>query len=320
VVTNALPEPPVRARVLLVEDEKDVRTMLERFLASTYECVPAANGREALDVLKAERSIDLVVTDVRMPEMDGIQLLRAVRRLRPDLPVIAITAFGSEDTVVEALRAGATNYLKKPFKLQDFQAIVRKGVELAQSRKSRLATLAYLKDSHRTFEFPARLDAARALVPCLTEGLVEHGIIEAQELLNIDVALEEALTNAVLHGSLELTEEVQKLRDDREAFERAYAARVVLPRFTQKTISATIQLTRTEATFIVEDTGPGFDPTTLPKQEDLTTLKGVQGRGLMLVRLFMDQVVHEQGGRRIKLTKRAPPSRAATPSSGESSS
>lgn len=306
-------EPLVKPRILLVEDERDVRTMLERFLASTYQCLPAANGREALDLLKTERDVDLVVTDVRMPEMDGIQLLKAVRRLRPELPVIAITAYGNEETAIEALRAGATNYLRKPFKLQEFQAIVRKGVELAQTRKSRTTAFGYLRDSHKVFELPARLEVTRAVVGHLTDGVVELGIVEPAELLNLEVALEEALANAVIHGSLELTQDAQKLKGDREAFDHAYAERMADPRFASRTIAASVHLTRTEAIFMVEDRGPGFDASALPAPEALTSLKGVHGRGLMLIRLFMDQVVHELGGRRIKMVKRVAAARSGPP-------
>ncbi len=305
-VPDPKPPPGIPARILLVEDEPNVRKMLERFLAPSYVCLSASNGKEALDVLKAERDVDLVVTDVRMPQMDGIQLLKALRRTRPHLPVIAMTAYGSEDTAVEALRAGATNYLRKPFKTQEFLSIVKKCMELSQLRRGRIAALAHLRELTKIFEIPARLESARALLPHLTEGLVDLGIIESQDLLNLDVALEEALANAIIHGSLDLTEEAQALRSDREAFERAYWSRLADPKYSSRTVSVCVRVTRDEVSFTVEDKGPGFDPSALPPQEKLTTLQGVQGRGLMLIRLFMDEVVHENGGRRIRMTKRAP--------------
>jgi CheY-like chemotaxis protein/anti-sigma regulatory factor (Ser/Thr protein kinase) len=294
------------ATILLVEDEANVLKMLERFLAPSYRCVSATNGKDALEVLKSERDIDILVTDVRMPLMDGIQLIRAVRRMRPYMPAIAMTAYGSEETAVEALRAGATNYLRKPFKTQEFLAVVRKCIELAQARRGKTASLSFLKEATKTFEVPARLENARALLPHLTEGLSDLGIVEAQDLLNLDVALEEALSNAVIHGSLQLTDEYVKNRQDREAFEKAYAARRTDPKFAAKTISVTTRLSPSEVVFIVEDKGPGFDPSALPEVQ--TSIQGVQGRGLMLIRLFMDEAVHENGGRRLRMVKRAPKS------------
>ncbi|MBI3725290.1 response regulator [bacterium] len=297
---------PASARILLVEDEPNVRKMLERFLAPSYVCLGASNGKEALEVLKNERDVDLVVTDVRMPQMDGIQLLKALRRTRPNLPVIAMTAYGSEETAVEALRAGATNYLRKPFKTQEFLAIVRKCMELSQLRRGRIAALAHIRELSKVFEIPARLEAARSVLPHLTEGLVDLGLVEPQDLLNLDVALEEALANAVIHGSLDLTEAAQSLRTDRDGFERAYWERIADPAYAAKTVVVSVRTTRDEVAFTVEDKGPGFDASALTPQEQLTTLQGVQGRGLMLIRLFMDEVVHDQGGRRIRMVKRTP--------------
>jgi CheY-like chemotaxis protein len=295
---------PDQSTILLVEDEANVLKMLERFLAPSYRCLSATNGKDALEVIKAERDVDVVVTDVRMPGMDGIQLIRAIRRMRPHLPAIAMTAHGSEETAVEALRAGATNYLRKPFKTQEFLGVVRKCIELAQARRGKTVSLGYLKESSKTFEIPARLELARAILPHLTDGLSDLGIVEAQDLLNLDVALEEALSNAVIHGSLQLTDEYVKNRQDREAFEEAYAARRADSRFAARTVHVAVRITTTEATFTIEDKGAGFDPAALAAVQ--TSIQGVQGRGLMLIRLFMDEIAHENGGRRLRMVKRAP--------------
>jgi len=298
--------PTDQSTILLVEDEANVLKMLERFLAPTYRCLSASNGKDALELLKTERDIDVVVTDVRMPGMDGLQLIRAIRRFRPHLPAIAMTAYGSEETAVEALRAGASNYLRKPFKTQEFLSVVRKCIELAQARRGKATALAHLKESTKVFELPARLEVVRTVIPHLTDGLSDLGIVEAQDLMNLEVALEEALSNAVIHGSLLLSEENAKWKQDRESFEKAYAARRSDPRFSSKTITVSVRLTSQEVVFNVEDRGPGFDPNALPPPEGMTSIQGVQGRGLMLVRLFMDDVAHENGGRRIKMVKRAP--------------
>jgi CheY-like chemotaxis protein len=294
------------ATILLVEDEANVLKMLERFLAPQYRCVAATNGKDALEVLKATPEIDCVVTDVRMPEMDGIQLVRAIKRLRPYLPTVVMTAYGSEETASEALRAGATNYLRKPFKTQEFLSVVRKCIETAHVRRGKTQVLTYLREATKVFELPARLELARAILPHLTEGLPDFGIVEAQDVLNLDVALEEAMSNAIIHGTLGLSEEAAKFRQDREAFEKAYVVRKADPRLAGKTITVSSRLTPLDAVFTVEDRGPGFDPEKLPKPEGMTSIQGVQGRGLMLIRLFFDEVVFENGGRRIKMVKRAP--------------
>lgn len=301
--TEAKPATP--SRILLVEDDAMVRKMLARFLEPRYAIAHAGNGREALELLKQEQEIDLILTDVRMPIMDGLQLVRAVKRVRPHVPIVVMTGLGTEETAIEALRAGATNYLKKPFRNNELDLVVRKSLELGQARRGRLAGLTYLRESTKTFEFPARVDIARSVIALLTEGLVEIGLIEATDLLNLEVALGEALSNAVLHGALEMTEAVEATRYDREAFDRAYQERVREPKYGGRSVGVQARLSQDAATFVVEDPGKGFDFSALPPAEQLSTLEGLRGRGLMLIRLFMDDVAHEVGGRRIRMVKKA---------------
>jgi CheY-like chemotaxis protein len=101
--------------VLVVDDEPDMRVNVARILRrGGHECVMAGSGEEALSLLQ-ERRPDLILTDLRMPGMDGLALLRAVRQHVPPIPVVVVTAYASEATAREALAAGASAFLAKPF-------------------------------------------------------------------------------------------------------------------------------------------------------------------------------------------------------------
>lgn len=121
-----------RARVLIVDDEESNTTALRRILEQeAYAVIPARNGREALNAYRA-RGADIVITDVRMPEMSGFALLKALRKLEPNLPIVLLTAFGTVDDAVEAMKLGAVDFLAKPITrarvlraLQDCLARVR---------------------------------------------------------------------------------------------------------------------------------------------------------------------------------------------------
>src|SRR4029078_5817758 len=88
----------------------------------------AMNGREALELLQAE-SADIVISDVKMTDMDGIELLRAVRETLPDIGVILMTAFASVDTAREAFKLGADDFIQKPFDVEELKLIVKKTLE-----------------------------------------------------------------------------------------------------------------------------------------------------------------------------------------------
>jgi two-component system response regulator PilR (NtrC family) len=132
----ALPLPPHRAalaRILVVDDEPGIRVMLSAALKREgYEVLLASDGRHALAALEAG-PVDVIVTDIRMPQMTGIELLDAAKRIDPGLSVIMMTAYGSKDTVLDALRLGATDYVEKGDKLKD-ELTLRIRKELARKR------------------------------------------------------------------------------------------------------------------------------------------------------------------------------------------
>lgn len=278
-----------RPKILLVDDNAQVRERLSSFLEDRYEAVQAEDGQAALDLLRARGDIDLIVTDVHMPAMDGLQLARAVRRRWPSLPVVIITGLGREEIAVDALRAGATNYLRKPFRNAELDLVIRQGLELSQGRRRKDEGHAYMLQSTKLFELPPDPAALPRVLPHLTQGLVELGVATPQDLIHVEVALQEALLNAILHGSLELT---GQLPSDRAGLEEACRERRLDPRFGDRVVRVAVELDPAALQVVIEDQGRGFDPTRPP------------GRGLFLMRSFMDEVVFEEGGRRVVLVRR----------------
>ena len=106
-----------RSKILIAEDEKTQRDLLEGFLIKEGFSVEAvANGREVLQKLKGN-FFDIALIDYKMPELDGLQTLREIRKLYPDLPVVMMTAYGTVETAVASMKEGALDYLTKPIDL-----------------------------------------------------------------------------------------------------------------------------------------------------------------------------------------------------------
>jgi len=113
-------------QILLVDDDKNTRILLTEFLSTMgYRVLEAKDAKEAMKSVEFG-PIDLVMTDLRMPEMDGIQLTRAIRRIRPDLPIVVYSAYRFIDTAPAALKAGANEYLAKPFLQNKIKQIVER--------------------------------------------------------------------------------------------------------------------------------------------------------------------------------------------------
>src|SRR4051812_1927040 len=119
---------PEKKQILVVDDEANLRRVLTAQLARDgYEVHVAEDGEAGLSLLR-EHHIDLVITDLRMPKMDGMELLRQVQRIDADLPVVMLTAHGTVDNAVEALKTGAFDYITKPFDQGEVRAIVQKAL------------------------------------------------------------------------------------------------------------------------------------------------------------------------------------------------
>lgn len=116
-------------RILVVDDEESIREFFEIMLKREgYEVLTAANGREGLETLK-KHQVDLVISDIQMPEMSGLEMLTSVKELDPETLFIMITAFGSTETAVEAMKLGAYDYVQKPFKIDEVKIIIKQALE-----------------------------------------------------------------------------------------------------------------------------------------------------------------------------------------------
>ncbi|GAG95642.1 unnamed protein product [marine sediment metagenome] len=127
-------------RILLVDDESHVLELLSVALEDEgYRILTANNGRKALDQLKKEEP-QVVVLDIRMPDLDGVEVLRQIKEINKATSVIMMTAYGAMDTVVKAMQLGAYDYLTKPLDLKKVKVLIRRALE-AQELTREIASL-----------------------------------------------------------------------------------------------------------------------------------------------------------------------------------
>lgn len=122
-------------RILIADDEVSLRLVLQTALTKVgYEVDTAKNGIEALHMAQ-ENYYDVAIFDIRMPEMDGLQAFYEIHKIRPNLPIILMTAYGSSETAVDAMKHGAYDYLLKPFNLEEVKIIVNRAIRMQQLTK-----------------------------------------------------------------------------------------------------------------------------------------------------------------------------------------
>ena len=146
--------------VLIVDDEKNIRLTLSQSLESLeLETDTAVNGEEALDKLK-EKGFGLILLDLNMPGMDGMEVLRRVREIRPDIRVIIITAYGTIESAVEAMKLGAVDFIRKPFAPEEIRKLVSQVMDREQLDEQKVADYASYIELAKRCIGDHRFDAA----------------------------------------------------------------------------------------------------------------------------------------------------------------
>ncbi len=290
------------AKILVVDDNAMDRLTAGRLaekcgLAAGY----ADSGAEALAALSRE-PFDLVLTDLLMPDLDGMQLVQAVRQKHPLVPVILMTNYGSEEIAIQALRKGAASYVPKRNLARDLAETLEGVLSAARSGRQQQRLLECLTQTESHFLLDNDPSLIPALIGHLQENLAKMRLCDEIGRIRVSVALQEALVNAIHHGNLEVSSEL------RERHEKEYYALVERRRgeepYRGRRVKVVARETPIEARYVVEDEGPGFNPCALPDPTDPRNLDRVCCRGLLLIRTFMDEVYHNPAGNQITMVKR----------------
>ncbi|HVC93812.1 MAG TPA: response regulator [Pirellulales bacterium] len=291
------------ATVLIVDDSPIDRRLAKGLLEkrSDLAFLFAADGKEALDEIEQSQP-DVVLTDLQMPEMNGLELVRAVRARFPLVPVILMTAQGSEDIAVQALSSGAASYVPKSRLAHELLNTVETVLGAAHAERHHARLMECLIRNQWLFVLDNDPSLVAAVVDHMQQHVTRLRLCDETGRIRLAVALEEALLNSLYHGNLEISSEL------RETDMRAYYALADVRRHSEPYRSRTVQveatLSRDEAVYVVRDDGPGYDPSSLPDPTDPANLEKVSGRGLLLIRTFMDEVRHNAKGNEITMIKR----------------
>jgi CheY-like chemotaxis protein len=289
--------------ILVVDDSAMDRKIAGGLLQKRagWGVVYADDGLQALEQIEMHVP-DVVVTDLQMPGMDGLQLVARVREDYPLLPIVLMTAQGSEETAVRALRQGAANYVPKRILSDELVDTVARVLSASSVDRTHSRLLHRLKHSVSQFEIENDLTLIPSLVHYLQQILTRMRVCAETDVLRSGVALEEALLNAYYHGNLEISSEL-RLQDHSAYYELARERNGEEPYSTRR-IYVTAEMTPQQATYTIRDDGPGFNPQEIPDATDPANIEKPCGRGLLLIHTFMDEVRYNKPGNEVTMTKR----------------
>jgi DNA-binding response OmpR family regulator len=290
--------------ILIVDDEDIIRYALQKKLSRIgYNVISLEKAEDVLYLIKnGEQKIDLIITDIKLRKMDGIELLRRIKNLEEPIPVMIITGHGNVEDAIRALRFGAIDFIRKPFDINEIASSVR---SIFRSRHEKEMTdnfSQYALYEKSVYKIPPDPAIINPISYRLTRNLTSSGLCNHTTTENIALALTEALSNAFYHGTLEISSDI-KSQGGIKMFNEEVEARRNSEKFKSRFLTINYELTREYVEYILEDMGPGFDYNALPDPRDPENFFKESGRGLLIIRIHMDEVVWEGRGNVIRLKK-----------------
>lgn len=288
-------------KILVVEDDDHSRKYLYNLLKiKHYNCEVAKDGLEGLDKFETFEP-DIVLSDIRMPVMDGLELLEAIRNKRSDTIFIITTAFGTEEYAIRALELGANNYIKKPILSKDLLFLLEKYKGIIYSRTKSKEIPGMIRNRQCTIEFQSDIN----MIPRIVDQLLNEtaSVFDDVERTNIEIGLVELLTNAVEHGNLKITGSEKNKALENGTLDDLYAQRLNDETLFNRQVSIDFQLASNYCEWLIKDEGDGFDWKTINNPTEEENIMELNGRGIFISKFQFDELEFFDKGNVVRARK-----------------
>jgi two-component system response regulator FlrC len=297
-------------KLLIVDDEQMIIQLLQDYFVDLGFGVEVAfSAEEALEKLNDGVVFDLVITDINLPGKSGIDLLKIIRELKENLPVVLLTGLKTLDNAISAVQSGAADYITKPFELKSVQQIVERILKKQHRihwKEQIFEHLTYIKYS---FSFKTSELDPGILSKEIASLLNKIHFASQAEIGQYELAITEILVNAQEHGNLELPS--HKKNSDlfkKTEFEKIRDQRLQDSEYCDRTIDVIFEAGTGLFNFTVRDQGPGFDwKNFIGKSHRLKRVNTeIFGRGFKIIQHISDEVHFNDKGNVITIVKNKP--------------
>lgn len=288
-------------KILVVEDDASSRLYLENLLeVNGYTCRTATNGIEGLNAFE-EFNPDVVVTDIQMPVMDGLEMLESIRNRKSDTIVIITTAYGSENYAIQALHLGANNYLKKPVAGVDLLPLLKKYHNIKYGKFPSETKPGKILFKKFKIEFITNMkEIPRIVDRILTESSCNY---DDSNRINVELGLVELITNAFEHGNYEINFAEKLHALETNTLDTLYNNRAHNTKYKNRKISIDFTMNNECCEWQIEDEGAGFDWKNIkdPTKED--NILELSGRGIFISSFLFDEIEYSGKGNIVRVKK-----------------
>ena len=290
------------SRIFVIQNNPEIQQAVvdQVELSGEWQAVACDCVHQALDHLHAN-DFQLVIIDLQLAVAEDGSMLQALIRSDIHRPVLITGRDGQVQQVAEALAAGAAGFVHIAQLQTQLLEYVDRLTAAAHRNKTRSRLLDCMTSSVTTFSIENDPLLLPALLTRLQSSAELFGVANEAQRTRIGIALEEAISNAMYHGNLEVSSELRK--DSIEDYYELASQRRMQSPYRDRRVRVIEELTPEYARFTICDEGPGFDTSRLDREPDPSDLEAVSGRGLLLMKSFMDDVRYNAVGNSVTLTK-----------------
>ena len=284
----------MKMKILIVEDDNSSRMYLENLIElNGYDYKSASNGMEGLNIFDTFNP-DIVITDIQMPVMDGLEMLETIRSKKSETIIIITTAYGSENYAIQALHLGANNYLKKPVAGYDLLPLLKKYEKIKFGKNIDNYKQGKVLSKRFKIEFKTSIKN----IPNIVDNILNQssGPYEENERINVELGLVELITNALEHGNLEISaqEKINALNENR--LEELYFEKENKPELSSRKLTVTFTMDTESCEWIIEDQGNGFDWKNIKDPTKDDNILELSGRGIFISGFLFDELEYSGRG------------------------
>jgi len=294
-------------KILVVDDEELIIQLLRDYLADLgYEVFTAYSSEEVLEKIGDGFDFDLVLSDINLPGKSGIELLRIIRELKTDIPVVLLTGLKTLDNAISAVKNGATDYITKPFELKSVGQVIERILKKQHRIQWQEQIFEHLKYVKYYFQFQSSGFSPGLLSKEIATVLKKIQFTNQAEIDQFELAFTEVLVNALEHGNLELPSQTKGTDlAGKNPFEELREKRLKDPAFSQRSLFVTFEADLDVFSLTVRDEGPGFDWKKYfhKSKQDNSVNTDHFGRGFKIIKHISDEIHFNEKGNMITIIK-----------------
>lgn len=287
-----------KGKILIVDDNIDLLDYLKDFfMIYNYEVILAETGQEGVEKFR-EFLPDIVISDMRLPDKNGNIVVKEIKEIDKDVPIIIITGYSDHQLILSAMKNGAVDLLKKPFKPNDLKYLINKIETLFKKIKVKLSS-SFVQWEKRHLIIRNDIHVIRSVVDFIFSNIDYI----SEDVSFMKIGLQEILINAIEHGNLEITNREKGEFLDRGDYGRILKERVQDPKYKDRVVDIKVFSTPEYLKIVIQDMGRGFDPSQIPDPENPENFLKESGKGILMAIHAFDKIEYNEVGNCVTMLK-----------------